>query len=97
VLYNKPAGGLLAFLVAIGVLYVANIANFLLAPFGAVSRQYVFFTIDVGRLGMGKDYITVSCSDDLRITAGGVGTVEYRGSPTIDMTRGGLVTIRQLG
>ena len=53
VLYNKPAGGLLAFLLAVGVVYVANIANFLLAPFGTVSRYYTFFTIDVGYLGMG--------------------------------------------
>jgi len=53
VLYNKPAGGLLAFLVAVGVIYISNISAFLLAPFGTVSRFYAFFTIDVGNLGMG--------------------------------------------
>jgi len=53
VLYNKPAGGLLAFLVAVGVIYISNISAFLLAPFGTVSRFYAFFTIDVGKLGMG--------------------------------------------
>jgi len=52
-LYNKPAGGLLAFLVALGVLYISNISTFLLVPFGTVNRFYTFFTIDLGFLGMG--------------------------------------------
>jgi len=51
-LYNKPAGGFLAFLVALGVIYITNISSFLLAPFGSVSRFFTFFTIDVGTLGM---------------------------------------------
>jgi len=45
-----PAGGLLALLVAVGVLYVTNISSFLLAPFGEVSRFYFFFTITIGYL-----------------------------------------------
>jgi len=38
----------------------------------------------------------ISCSDSLRVVAAGVGTVEYRGSPSIDITRGGLVTVKQV-
>jgi len=53
VLYNKPAGGFLAFLVAVGVVYVSNIATFLLLPFGTVHRFYASFVIHVGALGMG--------------------------------------------
>ena len=53
VLYNKPAGGFLAFLVAVGILYITNIATFLIAPFGHISRFFTFFVIDVGRLGIG--------------------------------------------
>ena len=44
----------------------------------------------------GAAMVTISCSDELSVIAGGVGTVEYRGSPTIDLTRGGLVTVRQV-
>jgi len=53
VLYNKPVGGLLAFLIALGVLYITNISAFLIAPFGTVSRFFAYFVIDVGTLGMG--------------------------------------------
>jgi len=44
----------------------------------------------------GAGSVRISCSDELSIAAGGVGTVEYRGSPTLDLTRGGLVNIRQV-
>jgi len=50
VFFSVPAGGLLALLVAVGVLYVTNISGFLLAPFGEVSRFYFFFTITLGYL-----------------------------------------------
>ena len=53
VFYNKPAGGFLTFLVAIGVLYLSTVSALLLAPFGHVSRSYLFFTVTVGQLGMG--------------------------------------------
>jgi len=59
VLYNKPAGGFLAFLLAVGIIYVTNISAFLIAPFGTVSRFFAFFTIDVGYLGMGMHALLI--------------------------------------
>ena len=44
----------------------------------------------------GAGMVRISCSESLRVVAGGVGTVEYRGSPTLDITRGGLVSITQV-
>ena len=45
----------------------------------------------------GAGMVRISVSDLLRVAAGGVGTVEYRGNPVIDITRGGLVTLRNVG
>jgi len=53
VLYNKHAGGFLAFLIAVGIFYLSTTSALLLAPFGSVTRLYVFFTVNVGFLGMG--------------------------------------------
>jgi len=53
VLNNKPAGGFLAFLLAVGIFYLSTVSALLLAPFGTVTRFYVFFTVNVGFLGMG--------------------------------------------
>jgi len=53
VLYNKHAGGFLAFLLAVGIFYLSTVSALLLAPFGTVTRLYVFFTVNVGFLGMG--------------------------------------------
>jgi len=50
-LYNKPAGGLLTAALAAGIAFVINLSPFLLAPFGEISRFYVFFTITLGRVG----------------------------------------------
>jgi len=44
----------------------------------------------------GAGTVKISCSDELKVAAGGVGTVEYRGSPTVDVSRGGLVNVRQV-
>jgi len=49
-------------------------------------------SINLAGVGM----VRISCSDNLRITAGGLGTVEYRGTPAIDITRGGLVNVSQV-
>ena len=51
-------------------------------------------TAAINLAGVGN--VRISCSDSLSIVAGGVGTVEYRGTPAIDTTRGGLVTLRQV-
>ena len=44
--------------------------------------------------GAGK--IRVSCSDNLRINADGMGEVVYRGSPKININKGGMVSITQV-
>jgi len=44
----------------------------------------------------GVGTVRINCSDKLSLVAGGVGTVEYKGSPIIDMSRGGLVTLRSV-
>jgi len=51
-LYNKPAGGLLAALLALGLFYAVTLSSFILAPFGVVSRFGIFFTITLGGVGM---------------------------------------------
>jgi len=53
IFYNKRAGGFLAFLSAVGILYIFSVSALLLAPFGTVTRFYGFFTVTVGYLGMG--------------------------------------------
>ena len=50
---------------------------------------------DITMAGAGT--VRISASELLRVVAGGVGTIEYRGSPQIDLTRGGLVTLRNVG
>jgi len=45
----------------------------------------------------GAGTVRISCSDELTVSASGVGTVEYRGSPTVDLARSsGLTTVRQV-
>jgi len=48
VFYQKPAGGLLTVLVALGILYAVSLSQIVLAPFGTVSRFGVFFNIYLG-------------------------------------------------
>ena len=40
--------------------------------------------------------IRIACSEALRIEAGGMGTVEYRGSPSVDLSRDGLVSVKKV-
>jgi len=44
----------------------------------------------------GAGSVKISCSERLEVSASGIGTVEYRGTPTVDTTRGGLVTVKQV-
>jgi len=44
----------------------------------------------------GAGSIRVSCSDDLKVTASGLGSVEYRGSPRVSLSKDGLVSIKQV-
>ena len=50
--YQKRGGGMLTALVAIGMLFAINISQIVLAPFGAVSRWGMHFTIYLGRFGI---------------------------------------------
>jgi len=73
----------------------ADIADIRMAGAGrldALELQTRIASINLAGVGM----VRISCSDNLSITAGGVGTVEYRGTPSIDTSRGGLVTVRQV-
>ena len=47
IFYQKSAGVLLTALCAIGALYVFSLSNFLLVPFGYVSRDLWFFTVSI--------------------------------------------------
>lgn len=44
----------------------------------------------------GVGTVRINCIEKLRIVAGGLGTVEYTGSPLLDVSRGGLVTLRSV-
>ena len=52
-LYNKRAGGFLAFLLAVGIYYLSTVSVLLLAPFGTVTRVLGWFQVTVGHLGTG--------------------------------------------
>jgi hypothetical protein len=49
--YQKPAGGLLTVLLALGTMYVFSLTPFLLVPFAYVSRWGLFFSITLSRTG----------------------------------------------
>ena len=44
----------------------------------------------------GAATVKISCSESLTLNPGGVGSIEYRGNPRLDLTRGGMVSIRQV-
>jgi len=44
----------------------------------------------------GVSTVRVNCSDNLCVVGGGVGSVEYTGSPVIDISRGGLITLKSV-
>ncbi|MCL2210067.1 MAG: DUF2807 domain-containing protein [Treponema sp.] len=44
--------------------------------------------------GAGK--VSIHCTDSLKIDASGAGAVEYRGSPSLNLNKNGLVSIRQV-
>ena len=73
----------------------ADKADFTLAGAGRIDALDLQTRIaDVNLAGAGT--VRVGCTDALSVIAAGVGTVEYRGTPTVDITRGGLVTVRQV-
>ena len=52
ILYGKPAGGLLTAILAIVTAYIWSLTTFIVAPFGTVSRYFMFFTITLDALGL---------------------------------------------
>ena len=50
--YQKRGGGMLTALVAVGLAYVINVSPIVLAPFGAVSRWGLHFTVSLGGFGL---------------------------------------------
>ena len=44
----------------------------------------------------GVGTVRINCTDNLSLVAGGVGTVEYTGSPVIDISRGGLIALKRV-
>ena len=51
-------------------------------------------TTDIVMAGVGS--VKISCSDTLRIDAAGLGTVDYRGNPSVDLSKGGMVTVNKI-
>jgi len=44
----------------------------------------------------GVSTVRVNCSESLCVVGGGVGVIEYSGSPVIDISRGGLITLKSV-
>ena len=53
-------------------------------------------TIDAAVIMSGTGTVKVNCTGKLDITAGGAGTIEYKGSPNVSLNTSGLVSIRQI-
>jgi len=45
----------------------------------------------------GVGTVRIGCSGILKINADGMGTVEYKGSPSIDINKGGFVNVKKVG
>ena len=73
----------------------ADTADFGIAGAGKLDALYLQTRDSVVNLA-GVGTVRINCTEKLSLIAGGVGTVEYRGSPTIDVSRGGLVTLRSI-
>ncbi|MCL1790615.1 MAG: hypothetical protein FWG40_04560 [Peptococcaceae bacterium] len=50
--YQKPAGGVLTALTALGILYAVSLSQLVLVPFGSVSRFGLLININLGGMGM---------------------------------------------
>ena len=51
VLFQRPAGGLMTALLALGICYAVSISPLLTIPFGSVSRFGLFFIVTLGNAG----------------------------------------------
>ena len=73
----------------------AGSAKFDLAGAGKVDALSLK-TADASINLAGVGTVRVSCSDSLSIKAGGMGTIEYRGDPKVELDKGGLVSVRKV-
>ena len=62
-----------------------------------LSSVVAMVVMDVVTMAVSIVGVIISCSENLRVVAGGVGAVEYKGSPSVDVSRGGLVRVRNVG
>jgi len=74
----------------------ADIADIDIAGAGRMNALYLQTReTKINMSGVGS--VKIDCIENLRVIAAGVGDVEYTGSPAIDISRGGLVTVRNVG
>ena len=52
IFYKKPGGWILNILFVLGVIYVLNLLQIVLAPFGEISRYGLFFTVSIDGVGV---------------------------------------------
>lgn len=60
--------------------------------FNALSLQTKDADISIA----GSGAVSIACSDNLKVDAAGIGEVQYRGSPELDVTRGGIVRVNRV-
>jgi len=75
-----------------GVADTADIRTAGAGELNALSLQTRTATINFSGVGSAK----ISCSENLSIDANGTGSVEYRGSPHINLRQSGFVSIKQV-
>jgi len=73
----------------------ANTANFNLLGAGDI-KALELQTVDTTIRLSGAGTVSISCSENLQIIASGAGNVRYRGSPRINQSTTGPVSIRQV-
>jgi len=75
-----------------GIAQTANISFSGAGDLNALSLQ----TADTSISMSGAGSIKISCSEKLRISADGVGSIEYRGSPNVSLNTSGFVKVKQV-
>ena len=73
----------------------ADIASFTMSGAGELDA-FNMETRETTIILAGVGAIKVNCSERLRVNASGTGAVEYKGSPTVDLVKGGLVDVKKV-
>jgi hypothetical protein len=74
----------------------ADTADLKLAGAGTIDAlplQTHYATVNLSGVGI----VRLGCSESLSIDAGGMGSVEYRGSPNVQLNKDGLVSVKKVG